>query len=435
MIRRSQQPQPDRTPARAPSTRRLRINWVLSYSGLSGGVKSNRLIAEAMIRRGHSVAIGFLVARRTWPAPWRVRRIAAELRHLARQLRGIEERGHHLTSSTARLLPRLAERIGPDDMPDADVTIATWWETAEWIADWPAGKGLKAYFIRHHELHGGDPDRVRATYRLPHLKLVIARWLQRLMAEEYGDPHAVLVPNGVDWAQFNSTPRGRQRVPTVGLMYSVKEWKGSPTAFEAIRMAQARIPNLRAVAFGTDPPPSTERTPANFEFHKLPRHSQIPALYRSADCWIVSSVSEGFGMPGLEAAACRCPILSTRCGGPEDYIDEGVSGHLVPVGDASAMSEALLAILQLDDASWRAMSEASYAIARRFDWDRSAEILERALLEALDREEHRQEHRQEHREGNPRASTALEHTPGNDAQTAAARSDTSRAVSPLAGET
>ena len=373
-------PQPN-----SAATRPLRINWVLAHSGLSGGVKSNRLIAEAMVRRGHAVTIGFLLARREWPAPWRVRRMARELRHLARQLRGVDEQNHHLSASSAKLVPRFADRILPDDMPDADVTIATWWETAEWIADWPASKGLKAYFIRHHELHGGAPDRVRATYRLPFLKLVIARWLQRLMAEEYDDHNAVLVPNGVDWSQFNSTPRARQAQPTVGLMYSVKAWKGSDTAFEAIRLVQRTVPNLRVIAFGTDAPPEGVSTPANLEFHLMPRHSQIAGFYRSADCWIVSSVSEGFGMPGLEAAACRCPIVSTRCGGPEDYVDHGVSGRLVPVSDPVAMSEALLQVLSLDDAAWRRMSEASYAIAKRFDWDRSAEILERALIEAVHR--------------------------------------------------
>jgi glycosyltransferase involved in cell wall biosynthesis len=388
MIRKANQSPSKHKRANSPAGRRLRINWVLSYSGLSGGVKSNRLIAEAMVRRGHQVTIGFLIARQAWPAPWRIRRIARELRHLAHRFRGVQPDDHHLASSTARLVPLVADRIMPSDLPDADVTIATWWETAEWIADWPASKGIKAYFIRHHELHGGDPDRVRATYHLPYLKLVIARWLQRLMADDYGDANAVLVPNGVDWSQFHSSPRERQKVPTVGLMYSPKEWKGSDTAFEAIRMVQATMPNLRVVAFGTDEPATSSKTPANLEFHKLPQQSEIARLYQAADCWIVSSVSEGFGMPGLEAAACRCPIVSTRCGGPEDYVEDGVSGCLVPVSDAAAMSEALRHVLQLDTASWQRMSEASYAIARRFDWDRSAEILERALIAAIDRAAH-----------------------------------------------
>ena len=88
-------------------------------------------------------------------------------------------------------------------------------------------------------------------------------------------------------------------------------------------------------------------------------------------------------MPGLEAAACHCPIVSTRCGGPEDYVEDGVSGFLVPVGDAVAMADAVCRVLKLPDDKWRTMSQASYNISKRFDWDRSAKILEDTLLHAV----------------------------------------------------
>ena len=35
----------------------LIINWINPRPGMAGGVKSNRLIAEAMVRRGHQVNI------------------------------------------------------------------------------------------------------------------------------------------------------------------------------------------------------------------------------------------------------------------------------------------------------------------------------------------------------------------------------------------
>jgi len=88
-------------------------------------------------------------------------------------------------------------------------------------------------------------------------------------------------------------------------------------------------------------------------------------------------------MPGLEAAACRCPIVATQCGGPEDYVTEGVSGYLVPVGDGAAMADRVHRVLSLDEPAWQAMSEASYQNSLAFDWDRSAEHLEYVLTEAL----------------------------------------------------
>jgi hypothetical protein len=46
------------------------------------------------------------------------------------------------------------------------------------------------------------------------------------------------------------------------------------------------------------------------------------------------------------------------------------------------MARRILDVVTRDDDAWRQMSEASYAIARRFNWARSAEILEETLLAA-----------------------------------------------------
>ena len=358
----------------------LRINWILARPSLAGGVKSNRLIAEAMVRRGHDVRIAYVDAPPPRPSLRRPGRMA---QHFLRQWQVRGKPRHHLMHSTAQLIPVPGDRIRAEDVPDADVSIAGWWQTREWIEAWPASKGLKAHFIRHYEIHGGDPERVKAVYRLPGLKLVIAKWLQRLMAEQFNDPHAVLVPNGVDWSQFNAPPRDRADAPTVGMLYGDQQWKGADTAFAALRRAQEKIPELRVIAFGRVPVARDHQPPANFEFHLRPAQQEIPRLYQRANCWLVPSTSEGFGMPGLEAAACRCPVVSTRCGGPEDYVADGESGFLVDVGDPEAMAAAIVRVLQLNEQEWRAMSDASYRMACEFDWDRSAERLERALYDHL----------------------------------------------------
>lgn len=366
---------------------RLRINWILPRAGLSGGVKSNRLIAEAMVRRGHDVTIAFLEGRDPWPSPLRPRQF------YRRAIEAWKARGrpaHHLLQSTARLVPiRHRNRIEPSDVPDADVTIATWWETAEWVRDWPESKGLKAHFVRHYETFGGDPERIDAVYRLDTHKLVIARWLQRLLAEKFDQHESTLIPNGIDWRQFNSTPRPKQPVPTVGLVYSPLEWKGCDVAFEAINLARRRVPNLRVVSFGSTPIHRRRvDVPHGIEFQLRPEQRKIPDVYRSADCWLVSSTSEGFGMPGIEASACRTPVVSTRCGGPEDYVLDGQTGYLVDVGDARAMADRLVEIVTLDDARWRQMSENAYATAKTFDWDLSAEKLETSLVNAIQARSH-----------------------------------------------
>jgi glycosyltransferase involved in cell wall biosynthesis len=58
--------------------------------------------------------------------------------------------------------------------------------------------------------------------------------------------------------------------------------------------------------------------------------------------FLLSSTSEGFSLSLIEAMACGLPVISTKCGGPEEIVGHGVSGILVPPGDPHMLVNALL---------------------------------------------------------------------------------------------
>jgi len=360
--------------------RPLTINFIMPRATLRGGVKSSRLIAEALHRRGHRVTIAYVATPAPWPSIAQPRKL---LRHAAREISRRGRHAHHLERSTAELLPVHHLPIRASDVPDADIAIATWWETVEWMRDWPDSKGVKFHYVRGFDRAGGSPQRVAAAHRAPFRRITISSALKRFLREEYGDDSAVVIPNGVDWSQFQSQPRDRGRPPTVGFMYSAEDWKDSTTAFAAARLAREAIPDLRVISFGATPIEARHGPCDRLEFHLQPAQHDIPAIYRRADCWIMSSKEEGFGMPGLEAAACHCPVVTTRCGGPEDYVNDGVNGYVVPMGDATAMAHAVVRVLAAPHDEWFRMSAASHTIAHTFDWDRSAERLEHLFHEAI----------------------------------------------------
>lgn len=79
---------------------------------------------------------------------------------------------------------------------------------------------------------------------------------------------------------------------------------------------------------------------------------QNPYKYMSrSDCFLLTSLWEGFGIVIAEALICGCPIVSTDCRhGPEEILDGGKYGELTPVGDPVAISAAILRNLSADSA-------------------------------------------------------------------------------------
>jgi GT2 family glycosyltransferase len=67
-------------------------------------------------------------------------------------------------------------------------------------------------------------------------------------------------------------------------------------------------------------------------------HCQLPALYRSADCFVSTSRGEGWGMPLLEAMACGLPAIATDWGGHQEFFDERVGYPLRIRGTVPAVA-------------------------------------------------------------------------------------------------
>jgi glycosyltransferase involved in cell wall biosynthesis len=70
-------------------------------------------------------------------------------------------------------------------------------------------------------------------------------------------------------------------------------------------------------------------------------HNPFAYMARAA-VFALSSRLEGFGNVLVEAMACGCPVVSTDCrSGPDEILDGGRYGRLVPVGDSAALADAL----------------------------------------------------------------------------------------------
>ena len=273
-----------------------------------------------------------------------------------------------------------------DDVPDADVVVATWWETAEWVSRLDPRKGAKVYFIQHHEVFPYLPiARSQATYRLPFHKIVVAKWLKDIVESEYQDFAVDLVPNSVDHAQFFAPVRGKQPFPTVGFLYSTAAFKGLDVLLPALELVRQRVSGLRLVAFGGEKPTPSLVLPEGTHFSYHPKQDQIRNIYAQCDVWVTASKSEGFNLPAMEAMACRTPVVSTRTGWPDEAVKSRWNGVLVDVDDVSALAAAVEWVLAQTDAAWRTLSSNAFETVIESSWDVSSAMFEKALVNAQTR--------------------------------------------------
>jgi len=120
--------------------------------------------------------------------------------------------------------------------------------------------------------------------------------------------------------------------------------------------------------------------PSNMTFHGPVSRYRTEEFYRSADLFVLPTVSDGFALTQLEAMAHGLPVIATpNCG---DVVIDGIDGMIVPASDSNALAEAFQLILQ-DPVKLGDMSNTAKGKVEQFSLARLGENLaelERRLL-------------------------------------------------------
>ncbi|MDD5634183.1 MAG: glycosyltransferase [Candidatus Omnitrophica bacterium] len=88
---------------------------------------------------------------------------------------------------------------------------------------------------------------------------------------------------------------------------------------------------------------------------------------KEADIFVMSSDWEGFGNVLVEAMVCGTAVISTDCqSGPNEIIENGVNGILVPVNDRDALAKAILRLLE-DRKAREGIKHRAFETAQKYD--------------------------------------------------------------------
>jgi glycosyltransferase involved in cell wall biosynthesis len=96
---------------------------------------------------------------------------------------------------------------------------------------------------------------------------------------------------------------------------------------------------------------------------------EMPALYRAASVLVFPSVTEGFGLAVLEAAASGIPVITSRIAPFTEYLDDGDAAWCNPY-DIISISDAILRALE--PTQRHALIACGRQVAARHSWQLTA---------------------------------------------------------------
>lgn len=169
------------------------------------------------------------------------------------------------------------------------------------------------------------------------------------------NPKAIRIYDPVQLAE-KASPKTYDSKSAISVLYlsNYIKGKGQDDAVEAFAKAYSRNKNLQLTFMGGDMglekniafKTALETRVRELGIHDVvtfaPFNADVEAAIKAADIVLNFSEAESFSMTCLESAYYGTALIATRCGGPEEIIDNGNTGITVPVKDVQAMSDAIL---------------------------------------------------------------------------------------------
>ncbi len=208
-----------------------------------------------------------------------------------------------------------------------------------------------------------------------------------------------VVMNGADLRRFSPAPAGEGGVAKFGprMIFACRQLfprKGIRFLIEAVAKLRPKYPDINLIIAGDGfERPVLEKLAQDLgvgdrtQFLGWTANKDLPQYYRGSAVSVIPSLEEGFGIPAAEAMGCEIPVVATDAGGLPEVVADGVTGYVVPKGDAAALAQAMDTLLADSDLRTQMGKAGRIRALERFDWDRTVEqfngVYERVLGKKL----------------------------------------------------
>jgi glycosyltransferase involved in cell wall biosynthesis len=212
------------------------------------------------------------------------------------------------------------------------------------------------------------------------------------------------VPNGVDPTRFTAAVSARRdfrsshgipdTAPLILTVGRIDPQKNQLLAVEILKRVQATLPTAMLAFAGPDTNVAYRQSVSQLVEHLGLSGSvlflgqldyaggALAAAYAAADCFLLPSLHEPFGVVALEAWAANLPLAAAAVGGIPAFVHHDVNALLFASGDATAAAVAVLRLLTDHGHARHLAAAGRKAVDTSYSWgniaDRVADIYERA---------------------------------------------------------
>jgi glycosyltransferase involved in cell wall biosynthesis len=188
-----------------------------------------------------------------------------------------------------------------------------------------------------------------------------------------------------DW--LRDPPAEPTSDPTILWLGKLRRYKCPHDAVQAMTGVVRQVPDARLTIAGRRDDLAYERElrsmaerlglDSNVAFHFDLSDEEKRDLFLRTRILVITSAVEGFGIVAVEANACGIPVIAST-GVPEGAVRDGFNGLRYEFGDAAALSDRILRLLQ-DDDLYRTLSRNAVEHAARFRWSRVGHEFEQVV--------------------------------------------------------
>lgn len=163
---------------------------------------------------------------------------------------------------------------------------------------------------------------------------------------------SLCIPNIVDTKTFCFNERENENIFRFVCAGSLIERKNIGLVIDAFLQIQKKYNNIQLIIIGDGPLKKTFEEKINcynkndnIKLKGLCSRKEMAKFFNESDCFVLASKAETFGVVYIEAMSTGLPVIASKCGGPEDFINES-NGILVEVDNkqqlVSAMEQMIL---------------------------------------------------------------------------------------------